>query len=325
MSKSLKNFTTIKQMLEHFTAKQIRFTFLLHQWNTTMNYSPENSLPEAISKEEQFNNFFKNIKAILRQCNLEKTEQKWNEKDRQLEALLLAKQEAVREALCDSFNTPQAIQELFELMTLTNSYISQSPSLIKIPLVRQVSKFVFHIMKCFGIYEDGDFPAVVGTGESGSASYEDTITPLMNVLLKFRDQVKQNAGSGGSDIFSLCDKLRDEVLPYLGIQLEDKGKDEDSIWKYEDKEVLIKKCEDKIKEKAKKDEEKRAKAELVLKQKSTSGKDWFSVFEAGTYSKFDAETGLPSHWLKANKDKVMEEVPVSEAILNKLKKTQNKQ
>jgi len=31
-----------------------------------MNYSPENSFPEAISKEEQFNEFFKNVRAILR-------------------------------------------------------------------------------------------------------------------------------------------------------------------------------------------------------------------------------------------------------------------
>ena len=66
MSKSLKNFTTIKQMLETYTAKQIRFMFLLHQWNIMMNYSPENSFPEAIVKEEQFNTFFKNVKAQLR-------------------------------------------------------------------------------------------------------------------------------------------------------------------------------------------------------------------------------------------------------------------
>ena len=37
----------------------------------------------------------------------------------------------------------------------------------------------------------------------------------------------------------MCDELRDDILPYLGIQLEDKGKDEPSIWKYEDKEILI--------------------------------------------------------------------------------------
>ena len=73
-------------------------------------------------------------------------------------------------------------------------------------------------MKCFGIYEDCDFPAVSGSGEEASGvSYEDTITPLMNALLKFRDDVKVNANDGGKSLFKLCDELRDDVLPYLGI------------------------------------------------------------------------------------------------------------
>mmetsp|Transcript_9788 Transcript_9788/g.16483 ORF Transcript_9788/g.16483 Transcript_9788/m.16483 type:complete len:124 (+) Transcript_9788:762-1133(+) len=66
MSKSLKNFTTIKQILEVHSARQVRFLFLIHQWNTLMNYSPETSFHEAIAKEKQFDEFFKNVKAILR-------------------------------------------------------------------------------------------------------------------------------------------------------------------------------------------------------------------------------------------------------------------
>lgn len=217
MSKSLKNFSTIKEMLQVYSARQVRFMFLLHSWSVTMNYSPDNSFPEAIAKEKQFNEFFKNIKATLRQCNIDKTEQKWNETDENLKAMLFAKQASVRAALCDSFDTPKAISELSELITLTNQYIAQPSNKIKIPLVKQISKFVFHIMKCFGIYEDGDFPAVGGAGEEQGTSYEDTITPLMNALAKFRDQVKHNANDGGKTLFQLCDELRDDVLPYLGI------------------------------------------------------------------------------------------------------------
>jgi len=64
-----------------------------------------------------------------------------------------------------------------------------------------------------------------------------------------------------------------------------------------------------------KEAEKKARAELELKKKSTSGADWFKVFKADEYSKFD-ETGLPTH---NNKDKEL-----SEAIRNKLKKEQVK-
>lgn len=89
--------------------------FLIHQWDGLMNYDMEASFGEAIRKEEQFDNFFKNVKATLRGCDVKSTSQKWNEVDRKLDALLHEKEASVREALCDNFNTPQAILELFQL------------------------------------------------------------------------------------------------------------------------------------------------------------------------------------------------------------------
>lgn len=53
-----------------------------------MNYSSENSFAETVKKEEQFDEFFKNIKAVLRQCNIDKTSQKWNDLDRELHEML---------------------------------------------------------------------------------------------------------------------------------------------------------------------------------------------------------------------------------------------
>ena len=101
-----------------------------------MNYSPEDSFAEAIVKEKQFDEFFQNIKSNLRNWNIKETNQKWNEKDKELDVLLQDKQASVREALCNDFDTPEAIQQLFELVRLTNKYISQPASEIKVPLVR---------------------------------------------------------------------------------------------------------------------------------------------------------------------------------------------
>ena len=75
-------------------------------------------------------------------------------------------------------------------------------------------------MKCFGIYEEGDFPSIGGA----EGSYEEMITPLMNALTKYRDQVKNLANSDGKELFKISDELRDDILPFLGIKLEDKGK-----------------------------------------------------------------------------------------------------
>lgn len=77
---------------------------------------------------------------------------------------------------------------------------------------------------------------------------------LVNALSKFRHTIKEKARAGNTkEIFDVCDELRDDVLPFLGIRLEDKGNS--SVWKLDDPEVLIKAREKKIAEKeAKKSE-----------------------------------------------------------------------
>jgi len=70
MSKSLKNFITIKNILEDFNPRQVRFLFLLHTWSTMMNYTTEKSLPEAVNKERKFTEFFRSVKAATRNNNL---------------------------------------------------------------------------------------------------------------------------------------------------------------------------------------------------------------------------------------------------------------
>jgi hypothetical protein len=46
----------------------------------------------------------------------------------------------------------------------------------------------------------------------------------MDVLSKFRDQIKDKAGEGPKELIRICDELRDDILPYLGIRLEDRSK-----------------------------------------------------------------------------------------------------
>lgn len=46
----------------------------------------------------------------------------------------------------------------------------------------------------------------------------------MSAVTKFRDQIKEKAGEGPKEIMLLTDQLRDEILPHLGIRLEDRSK-----------------------------------------------------------------------------------------------------
>lgn len=223
-------------------------------------------------------------------------------------------QTVVRERLSDNFDTPEAVIALSQLITATNSYLQIDRTLIKLPLVRQISKYVFKILKAFGVYEDEDYPNVLEAqkGDAQVAAYEDTIAPLMDALTKFRDQIKERAGEGPGQLFKICDELRDDILPHLGIRLEDRGKGQASIWKYEDKDILLKEREAKIQEKERKEQEKRRKAEEELRLKATPPRDYFRVFKSAEFSQFDPETGVPTHDSKGKE--------LSEAIRNKLKK-----
>ena len=100
-------------------------------------------------------------------------------------------------------------------------------------------------------------------------------------------------------MFKLSDEIRDDVLPYLGIKLEDRKQDQASIWKFADKDTILAERNAKLEKARAAEEAKRAKQELELKKKSTPGSEWFKVFpegKEGTYTKFD-DKGLPTHIL----------------------------
>lgn len=54
MSKSLKNFVSIQEALSKYTARQLRFAFLLHSWRDTLDYS-FNTMEIAVQYEKMLN------------------------------------------------------------------------------------------------------------------------------------------------------------------------------------------------------------------------------------------------------------------------------
>lgn len=54
MSKSLKNFITIKEVLKKYTARQVRLLYLLHSWKDTMDYG-EKTMEVALEFERTLN------------------------------------------------------------------------------------------------------------------------------------------------------------------------------------------------------------------------------------------------------------------------------
>lgn len=60
MSKSLKNFITIREALTEFSARQIRLLFCLQAWHRPMTFNNA-SREEMVTKEATLKNFFQNV------------------------------------------------------------------------------------------------------------------------------------------------------------------------------------------------------------------------------------------------------------------------
>lgn len=118
--------------------------------------------------------------------------------------------------------------------------------------------------------------------------------PYLSALSQFRDAVRENARDlKATEILNLCDQLRDEVLPNLGVRLEDREGAAATAIKLVDKETLLRERE------AKKAVEAERAAEKVLKranaaaaqalkdsQKKINPKEMF-LLETDKYSAFD--------------------------------------
>ncbi|GAA6016231.1 hypothetical protein JCM11491_003776 [Sporobolomyces phaffii] len=236
MSKSLKNFITIDDALEKYSARQLRFAFLLQNWNARLDFK-EDSMREVRNAEGILNNFFALVKALVAEAKENSTASDGKHHYEQAEADLMTKLETAqidfRAALSDSFDTPRAIQLLLDLVSASNVYLSRGRQNVNVGALSAVSEWVTRMLRMFGLGEgsatDSKGERLVGwgvassAGEGDSTDKESTLMPYLRALSSFRDQVRQLAMSGApsSEILALTDRLRDVELVDLGVALDD--------------------------------------------------------------------------------------------------------
>lgn len=242
MSKSLKNFITIRQALQEHSPRQLRLMFLMQPWDKPMNYSDQ-TVDDAKAKERYFKNFFGSVKSVLRN-DFVKEFQGYTSEDRTVMEALNAAQEKVHAALLDNFKTYDVIQHLVDLVLECNKYLT-SVEKPKNLLVKKVAIYLTKILRILGVVQGSD---IIGFGESateGGASKEDTVSPYVDAFVDFRENIRMAAKSKGTpgDFLKVCDDVRDETLANLGIRVEDSG--EKSVWKMDDPAVIRKEIEEK--------------------------------------------------------------------------------
>lgn len=325
MSKSLKNFITIRQGLEVNTARQIRFCFLLHKYNAPMDYS-DSTLAQAVSIERSFNEFFLNVKATLRRVGPHASgPQHLGPREHAMTLILETAKVNVRADLADDFDTPRAIQHLIELMKECNKYVEESGASLVGAILISVAKYITFILGVFGLVPDHDIGFPLGDGSAGAEAAggkEAMLTPYLDTLAQFRMAVRTAAMRGDvRAVLEAADLLRDITLPDLGVRMEDKGSGAETVtvWKLDDPEKM--KLERAQKEAARQ-EKIRLKEEAAQRQREKDEKakvppELLFRHLTSEYSRFDEATGIPTH------DSAGEEL--SKGASKKLKKEWDKQ
>jgi len=331
MSKSLKNFVTIRQALEHNTARQLRIMFLLQAWDQPMNYSDQ-TIDDARSKETTFKNFFREVEALVRNDYLdEEVGWRMGEADHKLADAYLASRQTVHESLLDNFNTKDAMAALLKVINEANAYLRSPNAKPSTLLLRAIATYVTQILQVFGVISGADefgFGSGTADGKGGDAAADGSGSEsYIGAMVNFRESVRDaalEAAKGGDSkaaiqsILQICDSLRDETLPTLGVRLEDRPTG--TMWNLEDPEVMIKEMADKAaKEKeiqlGKLEKQLVARTKELEKVKSSMIKPE-ELFKTDEFKEWD-ENGVPT--LLANGD------PVSGGQVKKKKKAIDKQ
>ncbi|KAI0784742.1 cysteinyl-tRNA synthetase [Abortiporus biennis] len=232
MSKSLKNFITIDEILQKYSARQIRLAFLTQLWNAKMDFSESLMTGEVRNIEATLNNFFTNVKALVNQAQTDgpsmDTRHRFGDAEHELTDRLHSSQSAFRAALCDSFNTPVAMDILRELVSQSNIYLNSRGSSLNVEVVERVARWVGKMLRMFGLGEGET--SEIGWGQeqaSGDSSVnrEEILLPYLRTLSSFRDGVRRIAiakeEGALKEILALSDKLRDVDLVPLGVALDD--------------------------------------------------------------------------------------------------------
>eukprot|EP00388_Colpodella_angusta_P012500 GDKJ01031704.1.p1 GENE.GDKJ01031704.1~~GDKJ01031704.1.p1 ORF type:complete len:674 (-),score=212.15 GDKJ01031704.1:213-2234(-) len=306
MSKSLKNFITIRTILGKFPARYIRLLCLTSSWDRDMSYNPEevasgekSSLFECAITDKKFVEFFRLVKSISRTAKVSNT-QRWSKAETELDAFIQESRDEIHAALCNNIDTATTMKVLLSLVSKTNSYInSLPPADVRLPLVRKAARAVLKMLNIFGLtnsnpdsleYEGAEIVDIEQllnpTVSSSSSDVEAALAPVMDAFIKFRQGVKDqslNALKSKDEVdfaaltkslLNLCDSARDEDLVEAGIRLTDGA--HGASWARADVAELKASLalqrageETKAKEKAQKEEAKRQKS-LEEQQKKDS-------------------------------------------------------
>lgn len=211
---------TIHDVLQVYSPRQIRMAFVLHRYNSPMVLG-ENTMHHAITTEKYFMEFFRNVEVFLRAIDEIDVGQP-KQATLKLQEMLSISHTKVHAALSNDFDTPAAMHEIANLARATNVYMEEA--MASGTVVNNSARFIRRILQVLGLV------SYDVTGDRVGQLQDKTMEKLLDAMVVFRSSVRTKARSKDfTGVLQECDILRDEILPPLGIRLEDKASL--SVWK----------------------------------------------------------------------------------------------
>jgi cysteinyl-tRNA synthetase len=200
MSKSLKNFQTIKDALKTgYTARGLRIVFLMGRWNDGVEISPD-MRTQAEGWETSVNNFFTTVKSLLHEANGSNGEvdgqiKKLSVSDSNgLQPAIQKAKEDFRAALQDSFDTPRAMRVIYDLIKEANIYINTHKASISTSDLEEAARWVTRVVGILGLDSNAK-PPYEGLGwaadpKAGIADPKAAIAPYAEVYNTVKQEVE---------------------------------------------------------------------------------------------------------------------------------------
>ena len=199
MSKSLKNFTTIRTALERgdWTARSLRIVFLLGMWKDGIEIT-DDMVKAASGWEDKVTNFFLKAKMAERKLAVRTSAGASNGVKQAAisdDALLTAHVQAekdMRVALSDSFDTPKAMHIISELVSKYNS--AEKASLTdETTLV--IATWITNIVRIFGLDTRPGGDSMTQEETTGSIGWsgidiEEAAKPFVFAVSELRDELR---------------------------------------------------------------------------------------------------------------------------------------
>ncbi|TMS37214.1 hypothetical protein L596_004191 [Steinernema carpocapsae] len=181
MSKSLKNFISINQALETYTARQLRILFLMSNWTDILDYSPS-TMERATQFEKLARDFFLLVKDLVHKHFKPDSPEgfpKFENEELELNNKFEEKKGEIREALCDSIDTRTVIEKIRALIKLGNAYVKEKEDNKATPncvLLFSMAEYMTWLLKVFG-YSDSE----------GECDKMELLMPYLQALSQFRE------------------------------------------------------------------------------------------------------------------------------------------